>query len=682
MEDKKRRIKSITMGQLVLLLSFGFTVITIIVVLIISINLQKRAINDLARQDARQTSRLVFQSLYSAMRKGWTKQEIQEIIQRLNRTSPEMNIRVFRGDPVIRQFGEIPGEREVRESDAKIRSALAGGGEELIPMDDRIRYIYPIVVRQECVVCHTAARPGDINGVIDIVYPIKNLKISLEYLTRIVLGFFIVMLLFLFLGLYFKLRTFIVRPVSHFVSVIQDIIQNTDLTRRVEQKSRITELKRLTEYFNRLISTLQNYQEKLEDLSIRDPLTDLYNRRKFEQFLEYEIDRSRRHEHNFTLIMLDLDNFKHINDTYGHPVGDLALKELSMALSSNKRKTDILARLGGDEFAIILPETSLEQGIHVAEKVRNMLVETDLELPMGFIRIHASIGVVSFPENGHDTERMGIAMDVAMYKAKRLGKNQVATIDSSDREVMMEVFKQGEFLRKALDEDRVEAHLQPIIRTESGSVYGYEVLARIRENGNVIPAGNFVQIAEELGYAEELDRRVLFKGLECNKQIGAPNLKLFFNFSPKTFSHMENIRSLPGIIQKEGVSPHQVVIEITEREALPHIAELAPIMEELKKHGMGFALDDFGSGFSSFMYLKYLPVDYVKIEGSFVRHMMEDPRDRIMVKNIHSMAREFGLQTIAEFVESEEVHELLKELGVDHAQGYYYARPAPCEAYV
>ncbi len=672
---KKRWLDSITLGQLILGVSIAFLFVTIFVIVLISVQVKEKAIRDLAREDARQTSRLIFQSLYSAMRKGWNKREIGEIIVRLNQIEPDMKIHVFRGLPVIRQFGEFPGEAGIRQKDPELLFSLLTGQEKLLTRQDEIRYIYPIVVKQECLACHTQARLGDINGVIDVTYPIKNLKISMNYIMNIIIGYFAVMMLVLFVGLYLQLKKFIAEPVIHFVSVIQEIIQHTDLTQRVQHTSRITEFRKLTEYFNRLLSTLYSYQARLEELSVRDPLTGVYNRRKFEQFLETEIDRSQRHDRSFTLVMLDLDNFKHINDTYGHPVGDLALKELAMILNRFKRKSDILARLGGDEFALILPETPLEKGLVAAENIRKLLSETSLELPTGYTRIHASIGVVTYPENGEETEKLRIAMDVAMYKAKRMGKNQVSILEQSDHRVMMEVFRQGEFLRKALDEDRVLAFFQPLIRMSDGEIFAYEVLARIVDGDTIIPAADFIQVAEGLGYAEELDRRILEKGLIFKRDKCKRNVVLFFNFSSRSFQNMEKVRQFPDMVRSYDVSPAEVVIEITEREALPHIAELAPVIDELHSHGVRIALDDFGSGFSSFMYLKYLPVDFVKIEGSFIRHMSEDDRDRILVKNMHQMAAEFGLQTIAEYVEDAVILSILKDIGIHYAQGFYFGAP-------
>lgn len=667
--------RTLTLAQL-MGIAFGVVlVLALVIVWALSGYVEEKAVRDLAREEGRQASELVFQSLYSAMRKGWTKKEIAEIIERLNSARPELDVTVVRGYPVIRQFGDTQREIELRSNDPEIRKALEDGKELLKVERNTIRYIYPVRVKQECLACHTMAKEGDINGVVDIHYPVDRLKISLGFVMNSVIGYFTVLLIIIFIFIYFNLRFLVAAPATRIVQVMQDIIQNTDLNRRVTgHTGRITEFERLITYFNKLLTTVQDYQGQLEELSVRDPLTGLYNRRKFEEFLSYELQRARRHDHTFCLIMLDLDNFKHINDTFGHPIGDLALKELSMLLQQETRTTDILARLGGDEFATLLPETDMTQGMYVAERLRHLLAETPLYLPEGKINVHASFGLVNFPDHGETFEDLVIAMDVAMYKAKGSGKNMVSTIEDLQTDSSMDIFAQGKILRKALEEDRVIVHFQPIYSLKSNRPYAYEVLARIAEGEKIHPAAGFIKAADTLGISVELDKRVLTKGLEAAANL-PDDIKLFFNLSARSLGDLESIRHIPVQTRKMGLEPSQIVLEITEREALPHLHELRDVIEEMRESGLGFALDDFGSGFSSFLYLKFLTVDYVKIEGSFVRHLSTDPKDLLIVENIHSMARGFGVKTVAEFVEDKETARILSKMGVDYGQGYYFGRP-------
>ena len=671
-------IRHMSLGRLLLVLSMFAMVLAFALIFSLSGAIRDRAVHELAREDARQTSQLVFQSLYSAMRKGWSKQDINDSIERLNRQFPDLQIRVFRGEVVARQFGAMPQEADAVSADAPLRKALGDGQETLLfPNVDQIRYLYPLQATEECLACHTQSQVGAVHGVIDIVYPVKNLKVSFSSVLNSMLAYTLAIIGFVFFVLYFKLRYLFVLPIARLVGVMREITADMDLTRRVKNDIPLLELRSLAEYFNGLLKTVHEYNEKLEELSTHDPLTDLYNRRKFEDFLHYEIIRSARHQRSFSVMMVDLDNFKYINDTFGHPVGDLVLKELSILLGATLRKGDVLARLGGDEFAILLPETELAKGMQVANKLLQSLQDREFELPVGKVRCTASFSLVSYPEDGLTEGEIYSAMDVVLYKAKSRGKNQVMTAESEEDRSMMNVFRQGEFLRAALREGRVEAHLQPIVNLRDGSIKAYEVLARIRDGEVIVPAGEFVDVAEKLGMAQELDSVVFRKGLAHYAAISRrePQAKLFFNLFPRSFNDIEWVRAIPAIAREAGMPCEQIVLELTEREALPNLSQVRAVIEELKGTGIKIALDDFGSGFSSFLYLKYLPVDYVKIEGSFVQQIVHDPRDRIMVEHINSMAHEFGLKTIAEFVEDEETARMLAEIGVDSAQGYHFGRP-------
>jgi diguanylate cyclase (GGDEF)-like protein len=486
-----------------------------------------------------------------------------------------------------------------------------------------------------------------------------------------------VVLALVFIALYIKLRYLVVTPLASFVDIMHRVTRDMDLTHRVTGSHLIVELRRLAEYFNHLLSTVAEYNAKLEELSIRDPLTNLYNRRKFEEFLEYEIIRAERNKHEFSVVMVDLDNFKYINDTYGHPVGDLTLKELSSLLAGELRKGDVLARLGGDEFALLLPETPPENGFLVASKLHEKLSSHDFELPVGKIRVTASFSLVTYPEDGRTRDALHTAMDIVLYKAKKGGKNKVMTAESDHDRTMMEIFKQGDFLRRALAEKRVEAFLQPIVNVSGQQVFAFEALARIRDGEVILSAGQFIEVANELRMLHELDVSVFNSGLEQLKRLSEkhPKAKMFFNLSATTFQDLQWMRTIPDQVASFGIDCDRVIIEITEREALHNLGQVKEVIDELRLKKIAFALDDFGSGFSSFLYLKYLSVDYVKIEGSFVQQIALDQRDRIMVDHIHRMAHEFGLKTVAEFVEDQLTADILIELGVDYAQGYHYGRP-------
>lgn len=671
-------VAKMTLGKLLLVLSVISLVFASVLIFAVSGAVRNQAVHQLAQEDARQTSQMIFQSLYSAMRKGWNKTEIKEIIARINLALPNMKVNVFRGKIVADQFGEMVGEHEIIKKDPALEQALIDGNAVLLfPSPDTIRYLYPVAAKQECLVCHTQSHVGAVHGVIDVTYPISNLKVSFSYVLNSIIAYTLIVLALVFVVLYFKLRYLVVAPLAAFVDVMHRVTRDMDLSHRVTGGHLIVELRRMAEYFNHLLFTVQDYNAKLEELSIRDPLTGLYNRRKFEEFLEYEIIRAERHDYSFSVIMVDLDNFKYINDTYGHPIGDLTLKELSSLLAGELRKGDVLARLGGDEFALLLPQTPPENGLMVARKLHEKLSVHDFELPVGKIRVTASFSMVSFPEDGKTRDALHTAMDVVLYKAKKGGKNQVMTAESDQDRTMMEIFKRGDFLRRALAEKRVEAFLQPIVGVNGNQVFAFEALARIRDGEIILSAGQFIEVADELRMLQELDLAVFKSGLDqlCRLSAKHPEAKMFFNLSTATFKDLAWMRTIPEQVRKLGIDCNRIVLEVTEREALHNISQVKEIIDELRLQKIAFALDDFGSGFSSFLYLKYLSVDYVKIEGSFVRQIAIDERDRIMVDHIHRMAHEFGLKTVAEFVEDESTAEVLIALGVDYAQGYHFGYP-------
>ncbi|MBK9160484.1 MAG: bifunctional diguanylate cyclase/phosphodiesterase [Nitrosomonadales bacterium] len=669
----------LTLGKLLVLVSalslaLGFTLI-----FFLSSIVRDHAVHQLAHDDARQTSKLVFQSLYAGMRKGWDKQEIADTIKRLNESFPDIRIKVYRGEIVTRQFGGIAGEADIIGKDPALSQALSSGQDALLfPDDDNIRYLYPLTAKQECLACHTQSSVGAVHGVIDILYPIETLKVSFSDVINSLVGYTLLIMGLVFFILYLQLNYFVAMPIATLAGVMRRMTMDMDLTHRFDGSMRLLELKQLAKYFNRLLKTIRDYNVRLEELSVRDPLTGLFNRRKFQEFLQHEIIMSTRHQRGFSVIMVDLDNFKYINDTFGHPVGDMVLKELAAMLSEQLRRGDVLARMGGDEFAIILPETLAKSGLQVTHKLHQTLADKEFDLPVGKIRSTASFSMVSFPEDGTTEEALYSAMDVVLYKAKKHGKNQVMTAETNEDRSMMAIFKQGDFLRNAMNEDRIEAFMQPIINVQTGEVFAFEVLMRIVDGNQIIPADHFVDVAEELGMAKELDRIVFRKGLAHYAKVAAahPQVKLFFNLFPRSFSDLEWIRGIPELARSAGVPCESMVLEITEREALPHLNQVRSVIEDLRARNISVALDDFGSGFSSFLYLKYLTVDYVKIEGSFVQKMADDERDRIIVEQINDMAHRFGIKTVAEFVEDEATAEILVEIGVDYVQGYFYGRPA------
>lgn len=424
------------------------------------------------------------------------------------------------------------------------------------------------------------------------------------------------------------------------------------------------------------IKAIYKYTKDLEYYATRDPLTNLFNQRVFWELLGYEIGRSERHGQSFGVLVLDLDNFKHINDTYGHLVGDKYLVQIADTIHNCLRLGDILARYGGDEFAIVLPDADHEQIYMVANRIREAMEEMTLVTADGArIRGTASIGYAVCPEHAKTAKDLFLFADNMTYKAKGLGKNCIIVPTNDD---VVEVFEKSSemsrLLLQALEDKQVIPYFQPIVNAGDRQIICHEVLCRVEVAGNIIPAADFIEIAEKLGVVSRLDGILMEKVFAKAQAVGYDGY-LFINLSPKSLIMKEFVPMVIRLTSQYHIAHDKVVFEITERETVKNMTMLEQFVKDLKLEGFKFAIDDFGSGFSSFQYIRSLPIDFVKIEGIFVRNMLNDPKDMAFVKTLAVLAREFGIKTIAEYVESEEIMTAVHSLGIDMVQGYYTGRP-------
>ena len=431
-----------------------------------------------------------------------------------------------------------------------------------------------------------------------------------------------------------------------------------------------------------------------------DPLTKLYNRRYFERHLEEEVARCQRGSSS-ALLYLDLDRFKYINDIAGHAAGDQLLVEISQQMRERLRHADLLARLGGDEFAIILRNVADENVLHTAESFREVLEHYTFFYGGSQYRIYGSIGVALI---GHDTQSSGEVLanaDIACHLAKNKGRNQTHVYEpGGDAKLTMNVdLGWSARLQQALTSDRFLLHFQPIVPLsgldpsvlpdEGGAFPGCsnklmengvmhcEALLRLNDDTGVILPNAFLPTAERFGLMPQIDLWVIRHVIAhlAGLQRSGARACISVNLSGHTLADERLVPEVKGLLASHRVDPGSLIFEITETNAIANIEAAQRLIGELREHGCRFALDDFGSGFSSFHHLKHLPVDFVKIDGQFVRGMVENPADRAIVMSINDIAHSFGKRTVAEFVESREILELLVECGVDYAQGNYVSPP-------
>jgi diguanylate cyclase (GGDEF)-like protein len=426
------------------------------------------------------------------------------------------------------------------------------------------------------------------------------------------------------------------------------------------------------------IKAIYKYTKDLEYYATRDPLTNLFNQRVFWELLGYEVGRAERHGYTFGLLVIDMDNFKYVNDTYGHIIGDKFLAKVANTIHDCLRLGDILARYGGDEFVVVLPEADQEQIYMVANRVREaleeMVVTTADETK---IRGTASVGMSVYPTHAQTPKDLFLFADNMTYKAKSMGRNCCIIPTNDDVvEVFQKSSEMSRILLQALEEKRIIPYFQPIVTTDTKRIVCHEVLCRVEVGDKVIPAAEFIEIAEKLSIVSRLDSILMEKVFEKVHEVGYDGY-LFINLSPKSLVLKEFVPTIIKLARTYQIRHEKVVFEITERETVKNMTLLESFVVDLKLEGFKFAIDDFGSGFSSFQYIRRLPIDFVKIEGMFVRNMLNDSKDMAFVKTLSVLAQEFGIQTIAEYIESEELLVAACSLGIDFAQGYHTGIPTP-----
>jgi diguanylate cyclase (GGDEF)-like protein/PAS domain S-box-containing protein len=415
-----------------------------------------------------------------------------------------------------------------------------------------------------------------------------------------------------------------------------------------------------------------------------DPLTGLPNRREFERRLAELLDEARQSDAEHALCYIDLDQFKVVNDGCGHAAGDQLLAELATLLQQHIRRGDLLARLGGDEFGLLLVNCPTEKALDVARELLGVIGDFRFRWGERSFTLGASMGLTLVTAGAASAAELMREADLACYTAKDLGRNRIHLFRPGDAELAR---RRGEMqwateLREALDERRLLLYVQPIHSLHGADRPWYEVLVRLRQrNGNVVLPGAFLPAAERFGLMPLIDGYVLGRALACLQQSHpADRPRLSVNLSGRSLED----RGIMATLERYFADPRQrggdLCIELTESTAVAHLGRTREFIGRLRGSGCRFALDDFGTGVSSFAYLKHLPVDYLKLDGSFVRDITREPIDRAMVEAIQRLSSIMGFETIAEFVEDQPTLDLLRQIGIDYAQGFLLGRPEPLGA--
>jgi diguanylate cyclase (GGDEF)-like protein len=421
-------------------------------------------------------------------------------------------------------------------------------------------------------------------------------------------------------------------------------------------------------------------EAELRYLADHDSLTGLLDRRRFRAELDQYVSFTARYGGQGAVMIVDIDGLKAVNDSLGHHAGDNLIRQVAATMRERVRATDIVARLSGDEFAILMPQSDTTGALQLGEDLRAQVAESARPSPEAEPAT-ISVGITMFGGKGDiGAEAVLLAADQAMYRAKEEGRNQIALFRDPQEPQRDPERRQttAARIRDALTDDRLSLHTQPIRSLASGGIERYELLLRMTsENGELLPAASFIEAAERSGMIQELDRWVVARALELlveRERQGSP-LSLHVNISGASLTDVSVLEFIERRLDEGGADPSNCTFEITETANVYDYEAATGFADRLTDIGCQVAIDDYGAGFGPFHYLKRIPFDLIKIDGSFVRDMPRSDADQLTVQAIVQIARGLGKTTIAEYVQDDQTAEMLREYGVDMAQGYHLGRP-------
>jgi diguanylate cyclase (GGDEF)-like protein len=420
-------------------------------------------------------------------------------------------------------------------------------------------------------------------------------------------------------------------------------------------------------------------EAELRYLADHDSLTGLLNRRRFRAELDQQVSFTARYGGRGAAMIIDIDGLKEVNDRLGHPGGDRLIRRVADTMRERVRATDLVARLSGDEFAVLMPQTDTAGALQLGEDLRAQVAEGFSGGAEGGVAT-ISVGIAMFGgQAGSGGEAVLVAADQALYRAKEEGRNRTVLFHAGEKgEAPHRQQTTSARIRDALTGDKLRLATQPIRSLASGGIERYELLLRMTgENGELLPAASFIEVAERSGMVQELDRWVVARALEMmaeRERAGSP-VSLHMNISGASVTDLSVLEFIERRLDEAETDPSRCTFEITQTARVSDYDTAAGFADRLCEFGCEVAIDDYGSGYGPFAYLKKVPFDVIKIDGTFIRDMPRNDADQLVVKAIVEIARGLGKRTIAEFVEDEATTTMLREYGVDMAQGFHLGRP-------
>ena len=488
-----------------------------------------------------------------------------------------------------------------------------------------------------------------------------------------------------------KFRNVISEPIERLAAAMKAVSAEKSYSLRIENVGS-DELSQLADGFNEMLAQIEqrdrdltHHRDRMDHLAHHDSLTGLPNRLLFKDRLKQAIQRAERGRRPLALIFIDLDRFKNINDTLGHDIGDIVLVETACRLEQCLRKSDTIARLGGDEFVVILEEIESRQSVtQIARKIIDELSQ-ECQVMQHRLYVTASLGISFYPDHGTDLTTLKRCADIAMFKAKELGRDNYQIYTPGMEARTQELLVLENDLREALGKNQLSMYFQPQISMKTGKVCAAEALLRWQHptRGLVLP-GEFIPLAEQTGLIVELGDWALqdvCRQARAWLDKGLGPIGFTVNVSPRQFRQDGLFATVRAALEETGLPAHLLELEVTEPVLMDDVEEVVAKMTKLRELGVTLAIDDFGSGYASLSYLKYLPVSKLKIDMSFIRDLHKDKYDLAIATSVTSLARIMGLQSLAAGVENAEQESTLLSLGMEWAQGFFYQRPMEAEQF-
>ena len=657
MQLNNDNIKLITNKRLIFKITFLIFISCIVSILISAMYLKQTALSNLAEDDARKTSELIFETINTRMKEGWAKDDLNKIISRLEHIRKDLKVFSYRSKHVEELFGVNTKDEKTVQNDINIQKAMNGEKQFIIQEDGSIRYLYPMIVSSECLSCHTNVKVGDINGVLDISYPPSEIKISLDSMTSYLIVFFVLAMFIVFYILFFVINIKMVKPIVVLTDEIINVSEAGDFNKEVFVKTNIKEIKQLQFSFNKLLKTINEYYDKLLHNLYFNHLTLLPNYVKLEQDLELKEINS--------LIIINIDDFKTINQFYGTKVGDKIIKTMAKVLADKTNEVGNLYKLHSDEFAILL-NTNID--LNYCENLIKDIREYDFIYAESTIHVAISLGIT------YD-EKDAIIEKTINTVRKAINENiSVKVFDESimEKDEHSSHIEWTKNIETALKEHKIVPFFQPIKDAKTDVISKYETLARLEKDGIIYTPDKFIDISKKSKQYDEFTRAMIKNSFEYFKD--KEGISFSINFSIDDIQNAKTVKFLFEYLDKYDIGD-RFILELLETEEFSDFDIINSFIQNIKAYNAKVAIDDFGSGYSNFSYIGNLNIDFLKLDSSLIENIHTNANSYKVVKNINTFAHDMGLQTIAEKVHCEEIEILLKELGIDYLQGYHIGKP-------